>query len=163
MKRLAIMFICLAALLAAGGGHSSADGDAAAAGKKVSIIVHVDNAVKPGDLKNDDIKQIFLKNKTTWTDTTAIKPVQLASDTDEAKTFRKSIINMSEEDLAKHWKDKRANDGVDPPASKSDSASVFRYVSKNKDAIGFVSGSYLEGLAEDDKKKIKEILTVTSN
>ncbi|MCA8938257.1 MAG: hypothetical protein KDB07_00485 [Planctomycetes bacterium] len=132
--------------------------------KDIYIIINADPtdaktfADEPGDAT---LKRIFLKEDKTWSDGTEFYVVAQTGNA-EFSIFRKKVLDKTEEQLAKHWSDKDSVDGTKPPKTVKTSADVFKYVSKKKEAIGYISKSYYSNtLTEDEKKKIKTIKTIS--
>lgn len=125
---------------------------------KICIIVHKDNKETPALA---DIKDIFLKKKTTWADKTEIQPCQQSSDSAEAKAMRENVLGLDEKDLAKHWADMRQNKGIEEPITKNKDKLVYKFVKETKAAIGYVSKKYLDDDVGKDvyEKDIKIIST----
>lgn len=129
---------------------------------KIHVIVHCDNPTAAGALTAADIKAMFLKQTAKWTAfAEEVTPIQLESTAKETEVFRSQVLAMSDKDLAKYWADKSANEGINQPSSRKDSAGVYRFVTGKKGAIGYISQSYYDGLVPADQQKVKVLSTFT--
>jgi|GEM_PF-7060840 len=128
---------------------------------EIVVIIHKDNAKNLGDYDTSEIRKIFLKDLKYWdaAETKEIVPWQLKTSTDEYKFFKDKVLDMDDEDIVTHWTNVVAAGGTEP-VKKRTSREVFKEVSKDENAIGYVDKTYWDGLTEDDQAKVKKLLRV---
>lgn len=116
-----------------------ADGGAQASGNAVSfkVVVHPANPVT--SLRADVVRQVFLKQRVRWDDGEAIKPVDLAFQSEVRAEFSSEVLARSVQAVRSYWLQRIFSGGhVPPPELHSDQA-VIDYVASNRGAVGYVS------------------------
>jgi len=114
--------------------------------KAADVQVIANPGLTVGELTANDLKDIFLGNKTT-VDGAAVEPVlRLSGPAHEA--FLQAYIGKSDSALRNHYKTLVfTGKGSQPKAFASD-ADVLKYVLSTKGAIGYVSASADTGSAK---------------
>lgn len=130
---------------------------------EIKIIIHVDNEADPADYQISDIKKIFLKETQYWDteETKEIVPWALKSNTDEYKLFKDKVLEMDDEDIVAHWSNVIATGGTET-IKKRASKDIFKQVSKDENAIGYIDGEYYESLSKEDKELIRVLRTISN-
>ncbi len=124
--RLIIVFIMLASLLAPA--QALAD----------DVIIIANKSVPVSSLGADDIKQIFLGQKTTWNDGTKINFV-VQDRTKASNAFLKTYLQKTATQYDKFWKIQVFTGKGRAPRSYSSSFELIQFVSQTPGAISYVS------------------------
>lgn len=109
------------------------------------LLVVVNPSVKATSITLVQVRDIFLKTRTTWPDSTARALAVNAKNYSETRTaFRQRVLNMSEEDETRYWqKQKLIGKKGEPPEFPNPLKAVF----KLKDSVCYVFRSdYREGI-----------------
>ena len=118
-------------------------------------VVVIVNEANGQSLSADDIKGIYNDNVTQWSNGAGIKSFDLPTKNESREVFSQKILGTSAKDAAREWANRKiTNTAKNPPKTKKEKLVVLS-VSKNKDAIGYVSKS-----AADGKSGIKVIMTI---
>jgi ABC-type phosphate transport system substrate-binding protein len=118
--------------------------------KDYAVIVHPSNPIQ--SITANDLKKIFLGEKTTWPDGQQIKMAVFKTG-DIHKAFLQDIVKISPLRFANHWKQKIfTGSGTGTHINFfTTEKKVKEYVKSNPTAIGYISGSSVD----DTIKKIK--------
>ncbi len=71
------------------------------------IVVFVNNASLVSSLSAAELKQIFLKKKTSWPGGDKIVSINAVNNSLVREAFRKKVLNMSLQDEATYWENQR--------------------------------------------------------
>lgn len=103
------------------------------------IIIHSSNSTN--SISKSNLAKLFLKKAKKWQDGSTVQPVDQKTSTSVRQVFSKEILNRTVSAVKAYWQQKIFS-GLDvPPPQKSSDAAVINYVSNNKGAVGYVSGS----------------------
>jgi hypothetical protein len=92
-------------------------------------------------LERQFVADVFLKNIREWEDGHSIAPVDLRADSPVRADFSKRVLQRSVGAVRNYWQQRIfAGRGVPPPELDSDAA-VIAFVTKNRDAVGYVSAA----------------------
>jgi ABC-type phosphate transport system substrate-binding protein len=108
----------------------------------IAVIVHWRHPAKL--LKPEDLRPIFLTNKTDWTHGGAIEALNLPDGSDVRAAFDSAVLGMDPDEVARYWVDRRIRGDARPPRKVSSPALVVAFVSKNEGAIGYVPYSAID-------------------
>lgn len=100
-------------------------------------IVLIAHASVARSLKKEEVKDIYLGEKTRWDDATKIDFVVL-KDKKPYKDFLKHYVKKTSSQYNSYWKMKVFNGTGRMPTSFKNSADVIEYVANTEGAIGFV-------------------------
>lgn len=127
--------------------------------QSVAIIVNPSNPVE--NCSFDDLRKIFLGEKSHWPNGRRITLVMLDPAQPERKVVLREIYNMSEKDLNNHFISGVFTGGVlAPPKTLASAAEVRKFVFNVPGAIGYVKGTdvdqsvkilRIDGRLPDDK------------
>ncbi|HTT22611.1 MAG TPA: hypothetical protein VMG82_27025 [Candidatus Sulfotelmatobacter sp.] len=127
--------------------------------QSVAIIVNPSNPVE--NCSFDDLRKIFLGEKSHWPNGRRITLVMLDPAQPERKVVLREIYNMSEKDLNNHFIQGVFTGGVlAPPKTLASAAEVRKFVFNVPGAIGYVKGTdvdqsvkilRIDGRLPDDK------------
>ena len=161
MRRISLVFmsallpVLLAGLLAL----SPPFLDGAGAEQSVAIIVNPSNPVE--NCSFEDLRKIFLGEKSHWPNGRRITLVMLDPAQPERRVVLREIYNMSEKDLNNHFISGVFTGGVmAPPKTLASAAEVRKFVFNVPGAIGYVKGTdvdqsvkilRIDGRLPDDK------------
>lgn len=114
---------------------------------RFAAIVHVDNKIKEtGDAAKAVIKKLFLKDLSQWPDGSEAKAYAREAKSEAQTAFRKSVLEMSDADLARHWLKLKSMNGTTPPKEVESDRLVLKYVAKNPNAFGIVDLDSVKGV-----------------
>ena len=111
--------------------------------QSVAIIVNTSNPVE--NCSFDDLRKIFMGEKSHWPNGRRITLVMLDPAQPERKVVLREIYNMSEKDLNNHFIQGVFTGGVlAPPKTLSTAAEVRKFVFNVPGAIGYVKGTEVD-------------------
>jgi len=113
------------------------------------IVIVGNKSVAESKLNKQDLKNIFLGKKTTWSDNKKI--VFVTQDNSSASDqFLTEYVNKSTSQFSSYWKEKVFTGQGTPPKSFASDKELIQFITQTEGAIGFVSSG--DGL--DNVKKI---------
>jgi hypothetical protein len=104
---------------------------------RVAVIVH---PARGGEIRADDVAQIYLRRKRFWDDGSPIVPLNIAADAPLRNAFSRAVFHREADRLVEYW-NRQYFYGIRPPATLASSAAMKRYVSSDPNAIGYVAAS----------------------
>ena len=107
-----------------------------------AIIVHLSNN---NSLTDKDIYRLFLGTKKTFPDGTLAIPINQKRGNQERISFLKVMLKKSPDQLRAYWATLIFTGRGTPPAEAKSSENVKKLISKNKNAIGYVDITALDG------------------
>lgn len=111
--------------------------------QSVAIIVNPSNPVE--NCSFDDLRKIFMGEKSHWPNGRRITLVMLDPAQPERKVVLREIYNMSEKDLNNHFIQGVFTGGVlAPPKTLASAAEVRKFVFNVPGAIGYVKGTEVD-------------------
>lgn len=112
------------------------------------IVVFVNKAAPVAEMSVDELKQIFLKKKTTWRNGDSIVCIN-AQDTDSSRElFRQKVLEMSKSEELEYWEKEKMRKQLSMPAEMSNLAKA---VFKIKNAVAY---AYRKDVPQDVVKVI---------
>ena len=91
------------------------------------IVVFVNPSSRVAEMTKAELRQLFLKQKTTWSSGEAVVCINAPSSSELRKQFRSIVMEMSETEEATHWANARIRSQVSPPAEMVNTPkAVFR-------------------------------------
>ncbi|MGH7859424.1 MAG: hypothetical protein ACREQY_19030 [Candidatus Binatia bacterium] len=108
---------------------------------RVAVIVHVERRV---DLSVEDLAQIYLRRKRFWDDGAPVVPLNLPSGTPLRGRFSRLVLRQNESRLADYWNHQYFY-GILPPPTLASIEAVRRYVASDRNAIGYVPATEVDG------------------
>jgi ABC-type phosphate transport system substrate-binding protein len=137
MRHLATASVILALVLAAPrivGAESPKD-----------ILIIVNKAATVGKTTVDELKDVFLKKRSSWSSGGKVIPVHAPEGSPLREDFRKRVLSMSASEEASHWQVRKIKAGDSKPAEFGD---TLKAVFKLRGAVSYVYRSqYKEGTA----------------
>lgn len=118
-----------------------------------AVIVNAANNFA-GDTKAE-VKNLFLKRKTAWSDGTRSVPLARGDDSPEQQAFNSLILDMSEAEVAGHWQAEKQKTGETPPKAVGSERILYRQIKRKEGAFGVVLNSSATALPEGIKVLFK--------
>ena len=113
------------------------------------MVIIGNKSVTESTLSKQDLKNIYLGKKTTWSDNKKIVFVTQDS-SDVSDQFLTAYVNKSAAQFSSYWKEKVFTGEGTPPKSFASDKELIQFVAQTVGAIGYVSSG--EGL--DAVKKL---------
>jgi ABC-type phosphate transport system substrate-binding protein len=107
---------------------------------RVTLIAHPTRA---GQLSKADVRAIYLKRKGLWNDGQPIIPINREAGSDARELFSERVFGRSSRRLAVYWNQRYFEAGEFPPSTLVSEEGVVRFVSDNRNAIGYVTNPNL--------------------
>lgn len=106
----------------------------------MTLIAHPTRA---GRMTEADVRAIYLKRKRLWSDGQPIIPINREAGSDARELFSERVFGQSSRRLAAYWNQRYFEAGEFPPATLASEEGVVRFVSDNRNAIGYVTSADL--------------------
>ncbi|MCP4679961.1 MAG: hypothetical protein GY854_31610 [Deltaproteobacteria bacterium] len=91
------------------------------------ILVIANKQVKPSSISMDELRELFLKQRTKWGGSRRITPINAKKGTALRKKFRKAVLQISAGAEQTVWEDQKIRKGIAaPPELKSTQKAAFR-------------------------------------
>jgi hypothetical protein len=87
---------------------------------------------------------MFTTRKQSWNGGGRIVPFNFPPKHEVRVDFDRAVLEMSPEEVARYWIDRRIRGGTPPPKSVNNAALIVRLVSKLEGAIGYVPRSSVD-------------------
>lgn len=123
----------LALILAAG----------AAQAEQLAVIAHP--STQTAGISNDALAQIYLDKSKSLPDGTPATPVDQPEGSAQRAKFYQDVTNKDERELKSYWSKRMFTGKGKPPQTLADDRAVKEYVARTPGAIGYVSGSAVDG------------------
>jgi len=111
------------------------------------VVIVANKNVPSSSLSGDDVKQIFLGNKTTWDNGAKIVFV-VQERTDAGDAFLKEYVKKSASQYDNYWKKMVFTGKGKAPESFSSDNAIVEYVAQTPGAVGYVSSGAYTGSAK---------------
>jgi ABC-type phosphate transport system substrate-binding protein len=119
---------------------------AAAAESPDDILIVVNKSVTAGSTTVAELRNIFLKKKTSWRTGDQVVPVHATSGSKLRSAFQKRLLGMSATEEREYWKNAKIKHALMEPATFND---TLKAVFKLRGAVSYVFRSqYKEGVAK---------------
>jgi ABC-type phosphate transport system substrate-binding protein len=119
-----------------------------AAGDPIVVIVNSANPVD--NLSLNDLKKLFLSDRSRWDTGKAVAPVMVASGAPERTAFLKIVCGMNDGDFSKYFMQAAfTGKSATPPKEVANVAGVKSFVASSPGAIGFVRAQDFHGDGSD--------------
>jgi hypothetical protein len=106
--------------------------------ESVTFKVIVNPGVAGTKIPRETLAQIYLGNARTWSDGSAIAPVDLSTVSPVRRAFSRAVLGTPVDAVKQHWL-RSAGSGKRPPAVKESDAAVVAFVASAHGAVGYVS------------------------
>jgi hypothetical protein len=101
------------------------------------------------------VKRLYLKQQNSWPNGGKAKSLARKNGSPIQKAFIKSVLGMSEAELAGHWISLKQKTGETPPRSVRSEKIIIKLVEKNITGVAFIE----EGAVEKLSSKAKILFT----
>ncbi len=129
---------------------------AEAAGDPIVVIVNKSNPVE--NLSMEELKKLFLSDRSRWDTGKAVAPVILPPGTPERTAFLKMVCGMSDAEMSKYFMQAAfTGKSATPPKQVSSAAALKAFVAESPGAIGFVKGMDFHGDGSDGGVKAVKV------
>ena len=103
------------------------------------MIVNANNPAKEAGVDAQKIvKTLYLKDLTQWSDGAEAKPYGREAASAEHAAFLKTVLGMSEAELARHWLRLKNQSGTTPPKEVDGDRLLVKHVTRHDGAFGVV-------------------------
>lgn len=103
-----------------------------------AIVVNVKNPAT-GNISYREIKNIYLKIKTTWPDGTQASPFGRPDDDPAQQAFIEHVLDLSQHELDQHWASEKSKTGGTGPREVGSDNILLRQIARKPGGIGVVS------------------------
>ena len=103
------------------------------------IIVNSDNLIS--EISKKDLKNIYRMKKRNWAGGSVIQPVNLKIDNEVRKDFSEKILGKKPKEMERYYLKRALSGKGQPPKILETEEDVIKFVSWNKNAIGYVSSA----------------------
>jgi ABC-type phosphate transport system substrate-binding protein len=124
---------CAAAWLLLGSALGAAD-------VPIRLIGHPTRAMT---LTKTDVRAIYLKRRRLWNDGEPIIPINREAGSAARELFSEKVFGQDSRRLAAYWNQRYFEAGEFPPATLASEEAVVRFVSENRNAVGYVTAGQL--------------------
>lgn len=111
-------------------------------GDDLVVVVHPSNRENPGRVQ---LAAMFTTRRQSWAGGSRILPFNFPPKHQVRVDFDKAVLDMSPEEVASYWIDRRIRGGTPPPKSVSNAQLIVKLVSKLEGAVAYVPRSALAG------------------
>ena len=101
------------------------------------VIVHPSNSVN--SLTTTELSRIYLKHQPQWSNGTQAQPIDLTPDSPVRSVFSDELLGRDVSSVRAHWQRLIFQGKGVPPPSRATEGEIVRFVSANRNAIGYVS------------------------
>jgi len=112
---------------------------AVVAGQGFKIVVNEANP--SGSISKQQLSDIFMKKKGTWSNGQQVLPVDLPTSSKTRNGFSKVIFGRDPSAIKSHWQRQIFSGRGVPPPEKASEDEVLAFVRENSGAIGYVSSN----------------------
>jgi ABC-type phosphate transport system substrate-binding protein len=113
-----------------------------AAPVEIAVVVNADNPLP--SMSADDVRNFYMKRKSSWPNGEKIRPVDTETDDAARAVFVTQVLKTTSTELERYWLEIKYRAAESPPKRMSDDEGVIKYVSAFKGAIGFVPAAAAE-------------------
>ena len=118
----------------------------AAADDPNDIIVIANSSVKASSITKDELRDIFLKKRTSWSNSGVVKPINASSGSELRKRFCEAVLKMTLEEEKRYFQEEKIKNGLTEPNSFSN---TLKAVFKLRGSVSYVLRSdFKEGVAK---------------
>lgn len=114
---------------------------AIAADPALAIVVHPGRTAV---LTVEDVARIYLRKRRFWEDGAPIVPLNREPGTAAREAFSRRVLGWEAARLQEYWNEQYFH-GVFPPTVLSSGAAVKRYIAADRNAIGYLEPSEVDG------------------
>lgn len=132
-----------------------------AASDPIVVIVNVANPVE--NLSMNDLKKLFMSDRSKWETGKTVAPVMIGAGAPERKAFLKIVCGMNDAEFNKYFMQAAfTGKPATPPREVSNTQAVKSVVAGSPGAIGFVKGMDFHGEGSDGGVKSVKVDGMTA-
>jgi ABC-type phosphate transport system substrate-binding protein len=109
------------------------------------IVIICNKSVAESNLSKQDLKNIYLGKKTTWSDNKKIVFVT-QDNSNVSDQFLSEYVNKSSAQFSSYWKEKIFTGQGTPPKSFASDKEMIQFVTQTEGAIGYVTAESLDNV-----------------
>lgn len=109
----------------------------ACTGARADLLVIANPQAQITSLDRNELKSIYLNDRSTWSNGIKIKPAMLGKE-GPRQEFCQVFLNKSPSQLKRHWRRQLYIGKALPPPELATSAAVIHYVRTTPGALGFI-------------------------
>lgn len=118
----------------------------AAADDPDDIMVIANSSVTASKITKDELRDIFLKKRTSWSNSGTVKPINASDGSELRKEFCEAVLQMTTEEEKRYFQEEKIKQGLTEPNSFSNTQKA---VFKLRGAVSYVFRSeFKEGVAK---------------
>ena len=118
----------------------------AAAESPNDIIVIANSSVQADGITKDELRDIFLKKRTSWGNSGNVKPINASDGSDLREQFCEEVLQMTPEEEKRYFQEEKIKNGLTAPNSFSNTQKA---VFKLRGSVSYVYRSdFKEGVAK---------------
>ncbi len=122
-----------------------------AEGKCVIVINAANNFSADEAAMREQVKRLFLKQQTEWSNGTKAKPFDRVKGSPEHEKLLSEVLGMSEAKLASHWLSLKQKTGETAPRNVKSARSLLKLIGKYEGAFGVVDEATAASLPDGVK------------
>ena len=111
---------------------------------QAEIAVITNPSVKEIGLSRENVADIYLGKKKTYSDGARAKPVDQSTDSMLREQFYRSVVRMSASEVNRYWAKLEFTGKGKPPKVVSGNEAVKHWVASHPGAIGYIDGKSLD-------------------
>ncbi len=116
-----------------------------------AIVVNAANSIADGGNVDSELKNLYLKKKTSWSSGPSAVPLGRSAGSPEQAAFLSTVLGMSQSDLDSHWASEKSKTGATGPREIGSAGILLRQVSRKEGAFGVVSAAEAASLPDGVK------------
>lgn len=110
--------------------------------EELVVVVHPSNPEIPS---RTQLAAMFTTRRQSWAGGARVVPFNFPPKHQVRVDFDEAVLEMSPEEVARYWIDRRIRGGTPPPKSVNSAQLIVRLVSKLEGAVAYVPRSAIEG------------------
>lgn len=110
-----------------------------ATAQSFNIIVNEANTTE--SVSQDELADIFMKEKESWNDGSSITPIDQKANSDIRRIFSAQVLGESVGAIRSHWQQAAFSGSASAPIELSSDQQVINFVNANAGAVGYISST----------------------
>ena len=121
-------------------GWAFSSGQSVSSPSSSSFKVIVNRANKVESLSKSEVSQLFLKKTPRWEGGGSVSPIDQSVESSVRVSFSSEVHGRSVDAVRAYWRKVLFKGRLAPPPTRATDPEIVDFVSKNANAIGYVSG-----------------------
>ena len=101
------------------------------------VVVNAENPITR--LTTEELTELFLDRSSRWPHGPAVSAVDQQAKSAIREVFTRRVMGRTVDSVVTHWKERMMREREPPPPVKGSDSDVIEYVTKNKNAVGYVA------------------------